>query len=64
MRQSCGISVLPVSLHQQLLATPLTAEDRHEAAQALVRAICLSDTVAFHPAVAKNASQPTGLRGV
>ncbi len=64
MRQSSGISVLPTDLHQQLLAMPLTADERREAAQALVRALCRSDTAAFQPTVAKNASQPTGLRGV
>ena len=64
MRQSSGISVLPADLHQQLLAMPLTADERQEAAQAIMKFTERRKIRAFCHSTTENAPQPDWLRGV
>lgn len=64
MRLSSDISALPPELRQQLLAMPLTADERQDAARALLQAIAPSGIGRSCLNVTKNAPQPGWLRGV
>jgi hypothetical protein len=64
MRPSSDISALPADLRQQLLAMPLTGDERQDAARALLRVIGLTESSQFCRNVTKNAPQPGWLRGV
>lgn len=64
MRLSSDVSALPANLRQQLLAMPLTADERQDAAQAILRLIDPPELPRLCRNVTKNAPQPDGLRGV
>lgn len=64
MRPSLGIRALPVDLSQQLLAMPLTADERQEAAQAILDVVAGGKLRAFCHNTIENAPQPDWLRGV
>lgn len=64
MRPSHGIRALPVDLSQQLLAMPLTADERQEVAQALLDVAARRKLGACCRNVMENAPQPDWLRGV
>jgi hypothetical protein len=64
MRPSSDISALPADLRQQLLAMPLTGDERQDAARALLRVIGLTESSQFCRNVTKHAPQPGWLRGV
>lgn len=64
MRLPSDISALPADLHQQLLAMPLTAEERNHAARALLALIDPQAPGHFCRTAMKNAPQPGWSRGV
>ncbi|WEF25104.1 hypothetical protein [Paracoccus sp. S3-43] len=64
MRLSSDVLPLPVYLRQQLLAMPLTADERQDAARAISKAISPLAPGQLCRNVTKNAPQPEGLRGV
>lgn len=64
MRLSSDVSALPANLRQQLLAMPLTADERQDAAQAILRLIDPPEPPRLCRNVTKNAPQPDGLQGV
>ena len=64
MRLSSDISALPADLYQQLLAMPLTAEERNQAARALLAVIDPQAPSQFCRTAMKNAPQPGWSRGV
>jgi hypothetical protein len=64
MRPSSDISALPDELRQQLLAMPLTGDERQDAARALLRMNDPTKSGQFCRNVMKNAPQPGWLRGV
>ena len=64
MRPSHGIRALPVDLSQQLLAMPLTANERQEVAQAMLDVAAGGKLAAFCRNAIENAPQPDWLRGV
>ncbi|MFC3170159.1 MULTISPECIES: hypothetical protein [Paracoccus] len=64
MRPSSGIFALPPELCEQLLALPLSADERNEVAQALLQFTALPETCAICRSAMKNAPQPEQLRGV
>ena len=64
MRPSSDISALPDELRQQLLAMPLTGDERQDAARALLQMIDPTKSGQFCRNVMKNAPQPGWLRGV
>ena len=64
MRPSSDISALPDELRQQLLAMPLTGDERQDAARALLRMIDPTKSGQICRNVMKNAPQPGWLRGV
>ena len=64
MRPSSDISALPADLRQQLLAMPLSVDERHDAARALLQVISPAKPHQYCRNVTKNAPQPGWLRGV
>ncbi|VDS10435.1 hypothetical protein PARHAE_03650 [Paracoccus haematequi] len=64
MRLSRDVLTLPVPLRQQLLAMPLTADERQDAARAISKAINPPAPNQLCRDITKNAPQPDGLRGV
>ncbi len=64
MRPSSDISALPADLYQQLLAMPLTAEERRDAARSLSHVIDPQAFGQFTRGSMENAPQPGWSRGV
>ncbi|WP_295049297.1 hypothetical protein [uncultured Paracoccus sp.] len=64
MRLSSDVLALPLYLRQQLLAMPLTEDERQDAACAISKIINLPKTNQFYRSVTKNAPQPGEVRGV
>lgn len=64
MRLPRALWALPADVSEQLLAMPLTAEERHDVASSLLSMSYQPEFVAAFNSTNKNAPRPDGLRGV